>query len=69
MLFGKKPFGHGMSQDQLLRREVILKAHSVEFPLRPSISKESKDFIRNCLKYFQDERYDILDAYKAMYSP
>jgi hypothetical protein len=32
MLYGKRPFGHGMSQDQIYNKGVILKATKVEFP-------------------------------------
>ena len=32
MLYGRRPFGHGMSQDQIYNKGVILKATKVEFP-------------------------------------
>ncbi|KAL2485542.1 Serine/threonine-protein kinase TOUSLED [Abeliophyllum distichum] len=60
MLFGKRPFGHDQSQEQILREDTISKAHKVEFPSRPSVSNEAKDFIRRCLTYNQEERPDVL---------
>lgn len=65
MLYGKRPFGHNMTQDQILRKGVILNAYNVDFPEKPFVSQESKDFIKKCLTYFQDERYDIDQAYLA----
>lgn len=49
MLFGKRPFGHGQSQDKVLRDKVILLAKKVEFPAKPAISAEAKAFIELCL--------------------
>lgn len=66
MIFGQRPFGHGMSQEQILKREIILSAVKVNFPAKPQITKETKSFIENCLQYFQEDRYDVLDAYNAL---
>jgi tousled-like kinase len=65
MLYGRRPFGHDMTQDQILKKQVILKAHKIEFPDKPSVSQETKDYIKNCLVYFQDERFNIDQAYNA----
>lgn len=54
-----------MTQDQILKRQVILNANKVEFPDKPQVSAETKAFIKNCLVYFQDERYNIDQAYQA----
>jgi hypothetical protein len=54
-----------MTQDQILKKGVILHANKVDFPDKPSISTASKEFIQNCCQYFQDERYDIKQAYEA----
>ena len=57
MIFNKKPFGHQYSsQKNLLKEKVIQNAYHVEFPDKPEISKECKEFIQNCLKYKQKER-------------
>ncbi|KAL3518729.1 hypothetical protein ACH5RR_021318 [Cinchona calisaya] len=60
MLFGKRPFGHDQSQERILREDTIIKARKVDFPSRPAVSNEAKDFIRRCLTYNQAERPDVL---------
>uniref|UniRef100_A0A5B6ZYP2 Putative serine/threonine-protein kinase TOUSLED isoform X1 n=2 Tax=Davidia involucrata TaxID=16924 RepID=A0A5B6ZYP2_DAVIN len=60
MLFGRRPFGHDQTQERILREDTIIKARKVEFPSRPSVSNEVKDFIRQCLTYNQAERPDVL---------
>ncbi|XP_045831715.1 serine/threonine-protein kinase TOUSLED-like [Trifolium pratense] len=60
MLFGRRPFGHDQTQERILREDTIIKARKVEFPSRPTISSEAKDFIRRCLTYNQAERPDVL---------
>ncbi|KAM1116351.1 hypothetical protein TB2_006759 [Malus domestica] len=60
MLFGRRPFGHDQTQERILREDTIIKARKVEFPSRPSISNEAKEFIRRCLTYNQSERPDVL---------
>jgi tousled-like kinase len=46
MLYGKKPFGDGLTQSKIMRQGIILNAHSVEFPLQTpkkyQVSKEAK---------------------------
>lgn len=60
MLFGKRPFGHDQTQERILREDTIIKARKVEFPSRPSVSNEAKEFIRRCLSYNQADRPDVL---------
>ncbi|KAH6789729.1 Protein kinase superfamily protein [Perilla frutescens var. frutescens] len=60
ILFGRRPFGHDQSQERILREDTIIKARKVEFPSRPSVSNEAKDFIRRCLTYNQADRPDVL---------
>lgn len=45
MLYGKRPFGEGCSQEQVLREEIMLKARQVTFPAKPTVSADGKDFI------------------------
>ena len=62
MLFGKRPFGDGMSQNKILKEKVILHAYKVEFPCDPPssvISPEAKAFIEKCLEYNQDDRWTV----------
>jgi tousled-like kinase len=67
MLFGRKPFGNDVTQQQLVTDRIILNAHTVEFPTKPVITTETKDFVRRLLVHSQDERPDIFavcaDAY------
>merc|ERR1719312_1716245 len=58
-LYGKKPFGHNQSQATILEENTILKATEVQFPNKPTVSAEAKNFIRRCLCYRKDERMDV----------
>ena len=62
MLYGRKPFGHNMSQNNILKQGVILNAFDVEFPSFPAVSEGAKAFIRNCLAYKIEDRLDPLQA-------
>ncbi|XP_003745176.1 serine/threonine-protein kinase tousled-like 2 [Galendromus occidentalis] len=59
-LYGKKPFGHNQSQATILEENTILKATDVEFPAKPAVSPEAKQFIRKCLQYHKEERIDVI---------
>ena len=48
MLYGRRPFGEGCSQEEILREEVMLKAKAVAFPAKPAVSTEAKEFIGRC---------------------
>ncbi|KAG6557270.1 hypothetical protein Mapa_001197 [Marchantia paleacea] len=67
MLFGRRPFGHDQTQERILREDTIVKAHKVEFPPKPAVTSEAKDFIRRCLTYNQTERPDVLTAAQDPY--
>ncbi|XP_055935139.1 serine/threonine-protein kinase tousled-like 2 isoform X2 [Argiope bruennichi] len=58
-LYGKKPFGHNQSQATILEENTILKAKEVEFPPKPVVSNEAKQFIRRCLQYRKEDRIDV----------
>ncbi|KAK9835820.1 hypothetical protein WJX74_008661 [Apatococcus lobatus] len=62
MLFGKRPFGEGSSQEAILQEDIILHAKSVSFPGKPAVSAEAKDFISRCLAYRQQDRLDVQAA-------
>jgi tousled-like kinase len=55
MLFGKRPFGDGQSQDRMLANGTMLNAHTLTFPGSPEISSSCRDFIEACLTY--DQRF------------
>lgn len=71
MLFGFKPFGHGMSQEKMLMEQTITKStQSVPFPEgkdAPKVSDRAKDFCRRCLAYHQWERPDVLSVFQDPY--
>merc|ERR1712061_541634 len=66
-LYGKKPFGHNQSQATILEENIILKATDVQFPNKPTVSSEAKNFIRKCLCYRKDERMDVTTMYTELY--
>lgn len=71
MLYGFKPFGHGMSQEKMLIEQTITKStQSVPFPEgkeSPKVSDRAKDFCRKCLAYHQWERPDVLSVFQDPY--
>ncbi|XP_037537917.1 serine/threonine-protein kinase tousled-like 1-B [Nematolebias whitei] len=58
-LYGRKPFGHNQSQQDILQENTILKATDVQFPAKPQTSTEAKAFIRRCLAYRKEDRFDV----------
>uniref|UniRef100_A0A6Q2X6J5 non-specific serine/threonine protein kinase n=1 Tax=Esox lucius TaxID=8010 RepID=A0A6Q2X6J5_ESOLU len=58
-LYGRKPFGHNQSQQDILQENTILKATEVQFPAKPQASTEAKAFIRRCLAYHKEDRFDV----------
>lgn len=67
MLFGQKPFGHNMTQEKVFREQVVLNAQQVNFPPRPAVSAECKEFLRKCLEPEQSQRWDVAEALQAPY--
>ena len=65
MIYNKKPFGHNCSQDKLIKEKIMQNAKVVEFPDKPFISDECKNFIKRCLSYKQENRYDVFQAMKS----
>uniref|UniRef100_A0A673ZF36 non-specific serine/threonine protein kinase n=1 Tax=Salmo trutta TaxID=8032 RepID=A0A673ZF36_SALTR len=58
-LYGRKPFGHNQSQQDILQENTILNATEVQFPVKPVASNEAKAFIRRCLAYRKEDRFDV----------
>ncbi|KAK9790331.1 hypothetical protein WJX73_000944 [Symbiochloris irregularis] len=67
MLYGKRPFGEGCSQEKILRDEIMLHAKEVAFPPKPSVSADGKDFMLKCLAYRQQDRLDVAAAVSHPY--
>ena len=62
MLYGKRPFGEGLSQERILSNNTILNARNVEFPKNSKdtkVSDSAKEFITRCLTHSQLYRPDI----------
>jgi len=66
-LYGRKPFGHNLSQATILEENTILKATQVEFPAKPVVSSEAKAFIRSCLQYRKEDRVDVFTLSEMEY--
>ena len=48
MLYGIRPFGHDLTQQKILESRAILKdGKTVNFPSKPNVSNEWKEFIKN----------------------
>ena len=78
MLFGKKPFGEGKSQEKVLTEGTILNAYQVDFPTgtgsgsggsggAPRVSEEAKLFIKECLTHDQRYRPDVYQLSQHAY--
>jgi len=64
LLYGIKPFGNDMSQKDVLVNGLITKAKTVNFPAKPQVSNEAKDFVKQCLTYSQKDRPNVLTILK-----
>ena len=67
MLFGRRPFGDGQSQDAILNDGTVLNAHAVTFPEKIVVSEECKEFIRTCLTYDQSFRPTVAQLCQHSY--
>jgi len=54
LLYGKRPFGEGLTQERILREDIMLNARNVTFPAKPTVSQECKDFIVRCSPSLQE---------------
>ena len=55
LLYGRKPFGHGISQNKIYNDGIILSSKKVDFPVETpkkyKVSDGAKNFIKQCLSY------------------
>ncbi|CEF65993.1 Serine/threonine-protein kinase tousled-like 2 [Strongyloides ratti] len=63
-LYGRRPFGHELTQQRILEENTILKATEVVFPPKPQITSAAQDFIKRCLQYRKEERADVQELSK-----
>jgi len=69
MLFGRRPFGEGMTQEQMLAAGTMTQqtAGGPTFPAKPAVSAEAKAFIKRCLQHSVALRPDVLSACEDPY--
>ena len=70
MQFGQRPFGNGMSQERVLKEQVMQNAKQVVFPnsdQKIKVSNEVKDFIKKCQEFYPEQRFSVLEAYNAIH--
>ncbi|CAG9464116.1 unnamed protein product [Pedinophyceae sp. YPF-701] len=68
MLYGRRPFGDGMSQERILRDGVMLNdTREVTFDAQPKVSEQGKEFMRRCLAHRQQDRMDVAEAAEHPY--
>lgn len=62
MLYGRRPFGEGQTQEQMLHAGTMTQQTLAgpQFPPKPSVSAEAKAFIRRCLTHNAALRPDVL---------
>lgn len=66
LLYGIKPFGNDMCQEKILKEGIMLRAYTLDFPSKPSVSSELKDVIKRCLEYNQEERPEVIDVWNML---
>lgn len=67
MLFGKRPFGDGQSQENVLLNHTMLNAKTVVFPQEPKVSDMAREFIQACLMHDQVYRPSISELCEHPY--
>jgi len=67
LLFHRRPFGHGQSQEALLRAAMAGQAFAVEVPALPKVSPEAKEFLKRLLTVRREDRPDVVQAYSDKY--
>jgi tousled-like kinase len=67
MFYRKKPFGENVSQEIIFKEKVMSNAKKVEFPVKPIVSEECKDFIKHCLAFRESDRYDVFQALNSSF--
>lgn len=67
ILFNRRPFGHGQSQEALRRAAMAGQAFSVGIPSAPKVSSDCKDFLKRLLTVSREGRPDVIEAYNDSY--
>jgi len=70
MLFARRPFGHGQSQEALLRTAMVGQAFVVEIPASREFRTtpdDAKEFLKRLLTVEREDRPDVIQAYADPY--
>ena len=67
MLFRRKPFLKEKNDTELFKNNNLLESKYLDIPNEPEISEDCKNFIKNCLKYNENERYDVYQALESTF--
>lgn len=65
MIYGKKPFGHGCSQEKLF--DIMSCTNKTILPSEPKISVELEEFINGCLEFNIYKRFSVQDALESKF--
>ena len=66
MLYGRRPFGHDLSQDKIFARGTI-GTEELRFPDDVKVSKEGREWIEKCLVRDVRGRWTVEEAKEATY--
>ncbi|KAJ1616754.1 hypothetical protein T492DRAFT_894869, partial [Pavlovales sp. CCMP2436] len=53
--------------ESLLQNQTMRNARDVEFPSKPLVSNDAKDFLRQCLAHDRHDRPDLLTVFNEAY--
>merc|ERR1712228_475125 len=68
LLFKKRPFGQGKSQEALARQAAMGGlSWEVDFPTTPKITTDAKEFLKRLLTVNRNLRPDVLEAFRDPY--
>ena len=67
LLFGRKPFGDGQSQEHILRQASSIFNPAAELTFPGRITKQAEEFIRRLLTYDVRKRPDVIEASEDPY--
>mmetsp|Transcript_14305 Transcript_14305/g.33943 ORF Transcript_14305/g.33943 Transcript_14305/m.33943 type:complete len:578 (+) Transcript_14305:51-1784(+) len=67
LLFNRRPFGDGQSQDAFRRQAGSEDTFDLVIPTSPKVSNEAKEFLRRLLTRDREQRPDVLEALQDPY--
>ena len=69
MLFGNKPFSNNLSQNKYVKDKIYENMKDLNFDnhYNVKISEECKIFLRKCLEFNQEKRYDAKEAINSIF--